>query len=83
MRHRPPEFDLDHDELRAEDGLPRLDENMLTRIEARLQLAFRTGEGAVIAPAEIEALLAALHTLHALSNDGARGASVDEDSLEP
>ena len=83
MRHRPPEFDLDHDELRAEDGLPRLDENMLTRIEARLQLAFLTGEGAVIAPAEIEALLAALHTLRALSNDGARGASVDEDSLEP
>lgn len=69
MRHRPPEFDLDHDEERVRAGLPRLDEGALERIEARLRGAFRAGEGAVIAPAEVEALLAALDTLHALSND--------------
>jgi hypothetical protein len=77
MRHRPPEFDLDHDEARAEAGLPRLDDSTLERVDARLRAAFRAGEGAVVAPSEVEALLAALDTLRALSNEPRRSEALD------
>ena len=80
MPRRPPEFDLDHDPLRADAGLPRLDEDALTRIEARLRAAFRAEEGAVIAPREIEPLLAALETLRAVGEAHARGFAGDGDA---
>ena len=73
MPRRPPEFDLDHDALRSDAGLPRLDEDALSRLEARLRIAFRDGEGAVIAPREVEPLLAALETLRAVGEARARG----------
>ncbi len=78
MPRRPPEFDLDHDPLRADAGLPRLDEDALTRIESRLRAAFRAGEGAVIAPREVETLLAALETLRAVGEAGRAGFANDE-----
>ncbi len=88
MPPRPPEFDLDHDPLRADAGLPRLDDDALTRIEARLRAAFRTGEGAVIAPREVEPLLAALETLRAVGEASRAGfanddVDDDEDDGEP
>lgn len=79
MPRRPPEFDLDHDARRAECGLPRLDEDALARLEARLRDAFRAGEGAVIAPREVEPLLAALDTLRALEGESVPLAPTDED----
>jgi hypothetical protein len=80
MPRRPPEFDLDHDALRADAGLPRLDEDALARLEARLRAAFRAGEGAVIAPREVEPLLAALETLRAVGE--AHGQGVDDGDLD-
>ena len=82
VTRRPPEFDLDHDALRADAGLPRLDEDALARLEARLRAAFRGGEGAVIAPREVEPLLAALETLRAVGDAHAAGFSVDGDGLD-
>ncbi len=83
MRHRPMEFDLDHEAGRVEDGLPRLDDDTLTRIEARLRVAHGAGGTVEIAAVEVEALLAALDTLRRLSNEGPRAALVEDDDEEP
>jgi hypothetical protein len=82
VTRRPPEFDLDHDVLRADAGLPRLDEDALSRLEARLRAAFRGGEGAMIAPREVEPLLAALETLRAVGEARAQGFGADVDGLD-
>jgi hypothetical protein len=79
---RPPDFDLDHDEARVDAGLPRLDDGALERIEQRLRAALRAGEGAVIAPGEVEALLAALDTLRALEGAAPRSDALDDGAVD-
>jgi hypothetical protein len=82
MRRRPPEFDLEYDEDRAEGGLPRVDEASLARIEARLRTASRAGEGAAVSPVEVEVLLAALDALRRHETAGLGTAALDEDLLD-
>jgi hypothetical protein len=83
MGRRPPEFDLEYDERRAEAGRPRLDAGSLARVEARLRTAARAGEGADVSPLEVEVLLSALDALRRYEAEGLGTTSLDEDLLDP
>ena len=77
------EFDLDHDPVRVEAGLPRVDDSALARTEARLRAAYAERAPITLAASEVEALLAALDTLRSLSSEAPRAELVDDDSVEP
>lgn len=79
MGRRPADFDLDYDDVRTSDGLARIDDLAVSRLEVRLRQALRAGEEVLLPPSEIEALLALVDSARRSSTGDGQEATDEEE----